>query len=168
MTVADPEIPSQDFPVSHALLDHGGLMTPRLTRFFGPVHASQTDLKDEGERLLRWSTLYQTRTGAPLLQARLVIFKSALPEGFLDRLLSGNRLFGGLAIEAGLPVRMIDQHIFQTDSGTEAKATAWGRRHRVLRAEDDAPLCDVEERLEPEAVLQGLVLPDERDGLALD
>lgn len=163
MTIADPATLVRDFPISHALLAHDGLMTPRLTRLFGAVHARQTGLDDAGDRLVRWSTLYQTASGAPVLQARLVIFKTALPDGFLDRLLSGTLLFGSLVIDAGLAVRMTDHQIFQVDPPD--KAGAWGRRHRMLCESNDAPLCDVEERLEPEAALQGVILPEARDRL---
>lgn len=163
MTVADPAILARDFPVSHALLAHDGLMTPRLTQYFGAVHARQTDLEDDGDSLVRWSTLYQTATGAPLLQAELVIFKPALPDGFLNRLLSGTRPFGSLLVEAGLAVRITDRRIFRTGPPGGAYAGAWGRRHRMLRDSNDAPLCDVEERLEPETTLQNLILPATRN-----
>ena len=169
LTVADPAILIRDFPISHALLAHDGLMTPKLTQFFGAVHARQSDLEDAGDSLVRWSTIYQTASGAPLLQAKLVIFKPALPDGFLDCLLSGTRLFGSLVVEAGVAVRMTGHRIFRADppadpSG-ETGAGAWGRRHRMLRAGNDAPLCDVEERLEPEATLQDLILPAARNRL---
>jgi len=163
VTVADPAILARDFPVSHALLAHDGLMTPRLTQYFGAVHARQTDLEDDGDSLVRWSTLYQTATGAALLQAELVIFKPALPDGFLERLLSGTRPFGSLLLEAGLAVRIADRRIFRTGPPGGAYAGAWGRRHRMLCASDDTPLCDVEERLEPETTLQDLILPAARD-----
>lgn len=157
------EILARDVPVSHMLLVHDHLMTPVLGRTFGAVHALQTHLEDHGDRLVRWSTLYQTATGAPLLQARLVIFKSALPGGFADRLLSGTRLFGSLLIEAGLAVRMADHYVFRVGQPGGSPAGAWGRRHRLLCVRDDAPLCDAEERLEDETTLQGLILPSARD-----
>lgn len=168
MAVADPAILAHDFPVSHALLVHDGLMTPKLTQFFGAVHAQQTDLELAADRIVRWSTLYQTETGTPLLRAKLVIFKTALPPSLLDRLLSGTRLFGSLVIEAGLSVRIAGHHIFQEHGPSEdASVVAWGRRHRILGASDDALLCNVEERLEAEAILQRALLPAARDSLGL-
>ena len=158
---ADLAILVRDFPISHALLAHDGLMTPVLTRAFGAVHARQTDLDDAADSLVRQSTLFQTATGAPLLQARLVIHKPALPAGFLDRLLAGTQPFGALLIKAGLAVRMTDHHIFRTSKS----AGAWGRRHRMVLAGDAAPLCDVEEWLEPEESLANLILPATRDRL---
>ena len=75
------------YPISHALLAHDGLMTPKLTHFFGAVHAQQTDFADEGDHVIRHSKLYQTTSGAELLRAKLTIFKAAVPHGFLQRLL---------------------------------------------------------------------------------
>lgn len=167
MASADLAILVRDFPISHALLAHDGLMTPVLKRAFGAVHARQTDLADAGDSLVRASTLCQTATNAPLLQARLVICKPALPDGFLDRLLAGTRPFGALLIEAGLAVRMIDHQIFRANPAGENNAGAWGRRHRMVLAGNDAPLCDVEERLEQETTLQNLILPAARDRLVL-
>ncbi len=167
MTPDVPLLELRDFPVSQALLDHDGLMTPKLVQVFGEVSARQTGMSDEGDRILRRSVLCQTATGAPVLQARLAIFKAAVPDGFLDRLLSGTRLFGSLVIEAGLTVRMSGQTIFRGQSPDTAGALAWGRRHRILLAGDDSPLCDVEEWLTDEETLEKLVLPSERGRLGL-
>lgn len=163
---ADLAILRRDFPISHALLAHDGLMTPVLTRAFGAVQARQTDIEDAGDSLVRRSTLFQTATGEPLLQARLVIHKPALPAGFLDRLLSGTQPFGALLIKAGLAVHMTDHHIFSTRE-TGKTADTWGRKHRMVLAGDAAPLCDVEEWLEPESALSNLILPAARDRLVL-
>ncbi len=166
MAIADPAILARDFPISHALLVHDDLMTPVLTQAFGAVHARQTGLEHDGDSLTRWSTLYQTATGAVLLQAVLVIFKTTLPTGFLDRLLGGTQPFGSLLIETGLVVRVTDRHIFRAGPPGGVHAGAWGRRHRMLRARDDVPVCDVEERLEDETTLADLILPSMRDRLA--
>ena len=166
MASADLATLFRGFPISHALLTHHELMTTVLIRAFGAIHARQTYLEDDGDSLVRWSTLYQTATSAPLLHAELVIFKPALPVGFLDRLCTGTRPFGSLLIEAGLEVRMTDRRLFQAGPPNEAHVGAWGRRHRMLRSSDDTLLCDVEERLEDECTLQDLILPVARDRLA--
>lgn len=167
MPPESPLLPLLNFPVTHALLTHDGLMTPKLMQVFGDVSAQQTGIVDEGAWILRRSVLCQTVTGAPVLQARLSIFKAAVPDGFLDRLLSGTRLFGSLVIEAGLTLRMSGQTIFRRDSPDKVGAIAWGRRHRFLLAGNDYPICDVEEWLTDEETLQKLVLPAERGRLGL-
>lgn len=155
----------RDFPVSHALLDHGGLMTEKLIRLFGPVHAVQSEIERDGNLVTRWSTLYQTASGAALLQATLIIRSENLPEGLLDQLLSGTRLFGGLLIEAGVNVRMVDRAIYRAGPPGGVYAGSWGRRQRMLRADTGAVLCDVDECLSDEATLRGLLIaPLQADG----
>ncbi len=151
---ADTELLRREFPVSHALLWHDGLMTRQLIRLFGPVHAVQTGIKRDGDSVTRWSTLHQTATGAALLQATLVIASPNLPDGFMDRLLSGDRLFGGLLLDAGVSVRMTERVIYRDSR----HSGAWGRRQRMLRAEDDAILCNVDECLSDEDRLHGLLI----------
>lgn len=158
MVRADIETLRRDFPVSHALLWHDGLMTRQLIRFFGPVHAVQTGLERDGDTVTRWSTLHQTATGEALLQATLVIACQNLPVGFMDRLLSGNQLFGGLLIEAGVTVRMTDRAIYRAGPPEGVYAGSWGRRQRMLRAADDALICDVDECLTDEPTLRRLLI----------
>lgn len=154
MVPTDPSILLRDFPVSHALLTHDGLMTHQLIRLFGPVHAEQTGVERDGDTVTRWSTLVQTASGTPLLQATLVIATRTLPEGLLERLLSGNRLFGGLLADAGVEVRMTDRVIYRAGPPGGVYAGAWGRRQRMLRAKDGATLCDVDECLSEDAALR--------------
>lgn len=156
MVHADLAILERDFPVSHALLMHDDLMTRALIRHFGAVHAVQTAIEDDGATVTRWSTLYQTATGAPLLQATLVMNKTALPEGLLDRLLHGTRLFGSLLIDAGIEVRMTDRTIYRAGPPGGVYAGVWGRRQRMLHAKGGGLLCDVDECLVDEASLQNL------------
>lgn len=160
MVNADPEILRRDFPVSQALLVHGGLMTARLVRLFGPVHAVQTQLEVGDSTVTRWSQLLQTATGVELLRAKLVISVANLPPGFMDQLLSGNRLFGGLLIEAGVAVRMTDRDIYRTSADQNWH---WGRRQTMLQASDGLRLAEVDECLSNEASLRRLLiapLPD--------
>lgn len=157
MVNVDLELLRRDFPVSHALLAHDGLMTRQLIRLFGPVHAIQTRIEIGNDIVRRWSTIRQTASDTTLLQATLVIARANLPEGLLDRLQSGNRLFGGSLIEAGVAVRLIDRVIFRAPARDQHATPAWGRRHRILRANDNALLCDVEESLSEEAVLRPLL-----------
>lgn len=155
---ADTETLRRDFPVSHALLVHDGLMTRQLIRFFGPVHAVQTGLERDGDTVTRWSTLHQTATGAALLHATLVIASQNLPDGLMDQLQSGNQLFGGLLAEAGVVVRMTDRVIYRAGPPGGVYAGSWGRRQRMLRAFDDVLLCDVDECLSDEAALHRLLI----------
>lgn len=158
MARADSEILRRGFPVSHALLQHDGLMTRQLIRHFGPVHAVQTGIERDGDTITRWSTLLQTATGETLLQATLVIASPNLPDGLIDRLLAGNQLFGGLLIEAGVAVRMTDRVIYRAGPPGGVHAGSWGRRQRMLRASDDAVLADVDECLSDEATLSQLLI----------
>lgn len=160
---ADHRTPGRDFPVSQVLLRHDGLMTRQLIRLFGPVHAVQTGIERDGDTVTRWSTLHQTATGAALLQATLVIASLNLPDGLMDRLLAGNQLFGGLLLEAGVAVRMTDRVIYRAGPPDGVYGGSWGRRQRMLRASDDAILCDVDECLAEETALRRLLiapLPD--------
>lgn len=153
---ADLAILARDFPVSHALLTHDDLMTRALIRHFGAVHAVQTAIEDAGNSITRRSTLYQTATGAALLKAILVINKPELPDGLLDRLRDGTRLFGALLIDAGIAVRMEDRAIYRKESPGGDQAGVWGRRLRILHASGDGLLCDVDECLVEEALLRRL------------
>ena len=131
---ADPEILQRDFPVSHALLTHGELMTRALIRHFGAVHAVQTAIDVADDRVTRRSTLYQTATGAALLRAVLVINRPALPEGLVERLLDGKRLFGALLMEAGIAVRMEGRTIYRQDAPSGSPGGVWGCRLHMLEA----------------------------------
>lgn len=133
-------------------------MTRVLIRNFGPVHAIQTGVEDDGDQLTRWSSLHQTSSNGLLLNATLTLNKPALPDGLLDRLLGGTGLFGGLLIEAGVEVRMVDRKIYRAGPASGVYGGAWGRRQRMLRADDGALLCDVDECLAEETNLQRLVL----------
>ncbi len=163
MVNSDLVILERDFPVSHALLMHGDLMTRVLIQHFGAVHAMQTAIEHDGDSVTRWSTLYQTATGAPLLHATLIINKPALPEGLLERLLNGTRLFGGLLIEAGVAVRMTDRTVYRAGPPGGVYAGTWGRRQRMLLADDGVLVCDVDECLVEETVLRSLVFPLDHD-----
>ncbi len=133
-------------------------MTHQLVRLFGPVHAVQSQMEREGNTVTRWSTLHQTATGKALLEARLVIAAQNLPNGVIDQLLSGDRLFGGLLTEAGVAVRMTDRVIYQAGPAGKVDAVFWGRRQRILRAPDGVFLCDVDECLSGEATLGRLLI----------
>lgn len=165
MAQVDSAILQRDFPISHALLTHDDLMTRVLIRHFGAVHAVQTAIEEDADSLTRWSTLYQTETDTPLLQATLVIRKAALPVGFLGRLLAGRQLFGGLLIEAGISVRVADRTLYRAGPPDGVYSGSWGRRQHMLRAADDVLLSDVDECLASEATLRRMVLAGGRHGL---
>ena len=128
---------------------------PRIT---GPWSSSVTTVGASPLTVTRWSTLHQTGTGAALLQATLVIASQNLPDGLMDQLQSGNQLFGGLLGEAGVAVRMTDRVIYRAGPPGGVYAGSWGRRQRMLRALDDALLCDVDECLSDEATLHRLLI----------
>lgn len=148
----------RDFPISHALLLHDELMTPVLMRHFGQIHALQTGLEVDGDSVTRWSTIYQTATGSPLLQAVLTLRKTALPDGFLETLLAGSRPFGGLLIEAGILVCMTDRVIYRSGPAGGTYARSWGRRQRMLIAQGGRELCEVDECLVDETTLRRLLV----------
>lgn len=152
------EILKRDFPISHALLLHDELMTKVLIRHFGQIHALQTGLDVDGDSVTRWSTLYQTATGSPLLQAVLTLRKTALPDGLLETLLAGSRPFGGLLMEAGVLVRMTDRVIYRSGPPDGVYARSWGRRQRMLTAEGGRELCEVDECLVDETSLRRLLV----------
>lgn len=158
MLHADLSVLARDFPVSHALLMHDDLMTRALIRHFGAVHAVQTAIRDDGDRIRRWSTLYQTATGEAVVTAILVIHKAALPDGLVDRLLAGTRLFGALLIDAGIPVQMVDRSIYRAESSGGGTLGVWGRRLNILHAVSGALLCEVDECLADEALLRKLAI----------
>lgn len=148
----------RDFPLSYALLAHDELMTPRLVRHFGTVHAHQTAVKDEGQRLIRWSTIFQTMTGEPLLMARLVLYKPVLPASLIHQLLTTERLFGALLIEAGITVRMEERRVFRIDPEGNGDTDQFGRFQKMILTDDSTLICECEEVLSGESQLARRVL----------
>jgi hypothetical protein len=139
---------------SLSLLDHDGLMTPVLQAAFGPLQAIQQSAHQEGPVFLRRSSIVRVPGGEMILSAALEIQLAALPAGFLPALLSGTTLFGQVLRDFGIPVMTRDRQVYRqdTDAGSHAR---WGRRLGILRAQDAALLCRVDELLAPGDALLG-------------
>jgi hypothetical protein len=129
-----------------SLLEHDGLMTPRLIAEFGPLRAIQIAASQSGAVFHRQSILRTLLGDRKILEASLDISVPALPEGFLERLTRGETPFGQLLIEFSVGVRVIDRKVYR-QVGRESSPGRCGRRLTMLRADSLAHLCDVDELL---------------------
>lgn len=128
------------------LLDHDGLMTPVLRAQFGSLTAVQIAAERSEDIFLRESCIYQIATGAKILDAVLSISLSALPAGFLDRLLAEDVLFGQLLIEFRIGVRIAGRSCYLSQAAPD-QPRRWGRRLLMYRIDTGALLCRVDELL---------------------
>lgn len=128
------------------LLEHDGLMTPRLVAEFGPLRAIQIAASQSGATFHRQSILRTVSGDRKILEASLDISINALPGGFLERLTSAVTPFGQLINEYCIGVRLIDRKVYSS-AGQGGSKFRWGRRLTMLRADDNAHLCDVDELL---------------------
>lgn len=133
-----------------SLLDHDGLMTPRLNRMFGPISARQLTGESRGATFQRVSEVVQTGSGVVLLSARMVILYDHLPAGVVEALQQDSKPFGQMLIDLGIAARSVDREIFT--SGTDPERL--GRRHRIVDQGSGRTICTLTETLSPEAVLQ--------------
>jgi chorismate-pyruvate lyase len=131
-----------------SLLDHDGLMTPRLVAEFGPLRAIQTSARVEGDIFHRQSILRTLADDEALLEADLKISLSALPDGFLGRLQTTQTPFGQLLMDYAIAVRFSDRQIYQ-HLGKNLADERWGRRLAMWHADTGGHLCDVQELLFP-------------------
>lgn len=146
---------SIDAPISKRLLQHDTLMTAKLTEVFGEMIAHQTDFIDGDETFTRRSTLHRQGHKATILDARLIIRKSALPAGFLEDLQKTEILFGQLLMNNGINVQMTERRVYKV---LENSKTRWGRQLQMLRADNGNLLATIEELLVPEDDL-ALIIP---------
>ena len=128
------------------LLDHNGLMTPVLTRFFGPIYAYETQREEDELSYRRTSTLFQSTSQKKILDAHLVIAKGSLPVELIEDLRVTSILFGQLLkdhnidIETSAPkVRLIGQR--------------WGRSVELIEKRSGKVICSVEELLVKDKML---------------
>jgi hypothetical protein len=147
MSMDSPSL-DPDERMAVALLDHDGLMTPVLTRRFGPLRAEQHLSDLSGDTLHRHSTIRTHPGGEAILAARLDIHVPALPDGLLDRLGSGMVLFGQLLLDEGIDVQVQDRHLYRVGEGG-APETRWGRRLTMQRRDTGMLVCKVDELLVP-------------------
>lgn len=144
----DPPFFDLDERMAVALLDHDGLMTPVLTRQFGPLRAQQHRSVRSGDTVHRHSTIRTHPGGAAILVARLDIHVPALPDGLLERLGSGKVLFGQLLLDEGIAVQVRDRHLYRVGDA-EAPDTRLGRRLTMQRSDTGMLICRVDELLVP-------------------
>lgn len=148
---------SADAPMTKALdwslVDHDGLMTPRLLAHFGPINVQvlRTDNLSETS-YSRMSRLCQISTGALILDAELVLNTVALPHQVLLGLRDTQTPFGQLVMEAGIVARSVDREI-TTLAATDGQGRRLGRRHRLVNAQTGQELCAIVETLSPLSVL---------------
>ncbi|SFR42843.1 hypothetical protein SAMN04488005_1829 [Yoonia tamlensis] len=136
------------------LLDHDGLMTPRLVDAFGPLKAVQTSATDTESTYQRNSQLRRRSDDALILKATLEVGKSEVPATLIDRLREGDNLFGQLLHDFGISVRVTTRGLFQTPSGQ------FGRNVTMARTGHERRLCRVKETLSLDADLRQLLRKD--------
>lgn len=144
-------------PLSRDILIHNEYMSMRLRRLFGDVHATAKSQRHVGDRLLRESALIQTASGQKILDARLEIRAAELPATVLEALQGSSELFGLLLMEEGISVRFQGVRIYRSGPRGETGAIRWGRRLQMTSVETGRTLCDVDELLNQEDILKGLV-----------
>lgn len=59
-------------------------------------------------------------------------------------------------MEAGVAVRLEDRRIYRAPSPSGNRAGVWGRRLRMIPVEGEGSLCEVDECLSDESLLQRL------------
>jgi len=138
--------------LSRILLDHGGLMTPVLTAFFGSILARPTVMVVRTTTVIRRSTLHCETDDEMILEAKLKIAKACIPNSMLSQLQHSFTPFGQLLADDGLKTKIARREIYCREHNDSAK-TRWGRRHIILNATDDSRICDVDELLATEAQL---------------
>lgn len=131
---------------------HDGLMTPVLQSRFGPMYAVELHRSETGDRYDRVSEVRQRGTGLLLLDSRMSIRVSALPAAMLDALRNTDTPFGQLLQGAGIAARSVSREITRL-AGEDGAPDRLGRRHIIVDAATDAPICDLHEVLNHAEVL---------------
>ena len=145
-------------PIAHLscrLLDHDGLMTPMLVRHFGPLTVRQTFAKQESDRFLRHSSIFQAATGEKILEAVLNIALHSLPIGFVDRMQNQDILFGQLLLDLSIDVQIADRARYRSATDQPPR---WGRRLTMFHAGRQELICQVDELLVSEPQLLRLAV----------
>lgn len=152
MTQHDFHRHSQSLSVS--LLDHDGLMTPKLVDAFGPLKAVKITATDTATTHQRHSKLRRRSDDTLILTASLEVNKSEVPSALVDALSTSDRLFGQLLNDFGVSVQVTKRALFRTPSGQ------FGRNVTMTRLGFDRPLCCVQETLSIDTDLQALLRED--------
>lgn len=132
------------------LLQCPELMTPRMTVTFGPVKAERIALDSYDNKLLRTSRLVSVATGAAILEAKLCIIPTALPQALMASLRETNVLFGQLLLDHQVLVDVAVPALFQTNSG------CYGRQTTMTEVATGNKICDVIETMSSDAILDAI------------
>ncbi|MBL4806248.1 MAG: hypothetical protein JKY31_03060 [Rhodobacteraceae bacterium] len=137
------------------LLNHNGLMTPVITRFFGPMRAIQTRFEETQATYYRVSLLYQCAQHNLIIEAKLLASKDNLPAGLIDALRNTDQLFGQLLLDYHISVRIAPPKIRHDNS-------RWSRQLAMLDKANGKLLCKVDEHLvSDQQLLKHCIIPQE-------
>lgn len=147
-------------PTSADLLLHDGLMSVRLAERFGVMVSRPSEQFDEGDWIIRRSSLHQQTSGAKILDANLRISKKGLPDALLAALFDSQSLLGDLLGRFGISVELTDRVIYWAEEpGGQLR---WGRRHKMRSTHSNEVICEVDELLNSAAQLEDLLLAQRR------
>lgn len=127
-------------------------MTPLLTLYFGNIYAKLCSISEQGETITRISEIYQYGNSTPLLEAKLLIQKTKLPQSFLQELIDTPKLFGQLLIEYGIDSEIRNRVRF-SEGEIDQSNFRWGRRHTMIESSSGHEICRIQELLATEEVL---------------
>ncbi|WP_299752082.1 hypothetical protein [uncultured Tateyamaria sp.] len=147
------------FAVGLKLLDHDGLLTPKLRKHFGRIISKQTSARKSRLHYFRRSTLYQQSSCCRILEATLNISTNAVPEKLIDTLRSTQTPFGSLLEEFAIETKIINRILTVACDRTKCELRL-GRQHQITNAKTAEVICHVEEVLFPEAELNKLTHPE--------
>jgi len=133
--------------LSGLLLDHDGLMTPRLSKAFGELTAAKRSHCLSETSFNRASLLCRKVDGQVILRAKLNIMIAELPEPLIDQLEKSDQLFGQLLIKYGVKVKFANRQLLRHGHG------CYGRKLQMLSVNTGKIVCEVAEFLENEASL---------------
>ncbi|RYG93109.1 hypothetical protein EU803_03115 [Loktanella sp. IMCC34160] len=151
-----PDTGLEPDPTSADLLLHDGLMSAKLAERFGAMIARPSVQVDEGDWIMRRSSLYQVASDAKVLDATLRISKRNLPDALLTELFESQALLGDLLRRFGINVELRNRTIYKVEeSGGHLR---WGRRHIMRSPGTELVLCEVDELLDCAANLDKLLL----------
>ena len=139
-----------------SILDHDRLMTPTLQGMFGEIVARQTDGVETDTTYTRISAIFTHPGNRRLLDARLEIDKSLVPDDLVEALRTTATPFGQLLRDFEIEAQSAERVLFKTlDRNTERER--WGRRHSIVAQATGKRLCRIEELLLPEEDLPPVI-----------
>jgi hypothetical protein len=149
--IINPSDLDKESSLTLRLLDHPGLMTPRLVSAFGEIRAEQLSYQEANDVYKRHSSLRSHRGDRVVLDAWLTVYINKLPAELVSRLKSTDELFGQLLIDFEIDVAVKEPEIFRTPDGR------YGRRTEMSFTNSGAIFCHVEEIMQKDAELIELV-----------